>query len=91
MNRSKIISVFIICTIFFSFIETFGIDAAKLRIVKTIQITPDGQYYQHPKLSPDGSMVVFRGRKGGLFIRNADGTGHMVTILPHGKDSRQYI
>ncbi|NHZ85460.1 MAG: hypothetical protein GWP19_06225 [Planctomycetia bacterium] len=81
MNRSKIIIVFIVCAIVFTFTEIFGKDAAKFRIVKTIQITNDGEYYMDPKLSPDGSMVVFKGRKGGLFIRNADRTGSMVTIL----------
>ncbi|NHZ85459.1 MAG: hypothetical protein GWP19_06220 [Planctomycetia bacterium] len=81
MNSSKIISILIICTMFFSFTETFGKDAAKLRIVKTIHITSDGEYYQNPKLSPDGNMVVFRGRNGGLFIRNTDGTGPMVSFI----------
>ncbi|MCH7612073.1 MAG: hypothetical protein IIB95_00925 [Candidatus Marinimicrobia bacterium] len=50
MNRSKIIIVFFICAILLSFAEIFGKDAGKLRIVKTIQITPDGQYYQDPKV-----------------------------------------
>ena len=66
-------------------------DAAKLRIVRTIAITPEGEYYQNPKISPDGSKVVFRGQEGGLFIRNADGTGPMITVLPRGKEVRDYI
>ena len=90
MNRSKIIIVFFICAILLSIGETFGKDAGKFRIVKTIQITNDDEYYMDPKLSPDGSMVVFKGRKGGLFIRNADGTGSMVTVLAK-KGTHQYI
>jgi hypothetical protein len=74
-NRSRAIIILIIFTMVFSLTETFGKDAAKLRIIKTIQITPNGQYYQNPKLSPDGSMVVFKKQGGGLLIRNADGTG----------------
>lgn len=91
MNRSKIISIFIICTMVFSFTETFGKDAAKSRIVKTIQITNDGEYYMDPKLSPDGSMVVFKERKGGLFIRNADGSGLTATILTKEKYTHKYV
>lgn len=90
MNRSIIIIVFIVCAIGFTFSEIFGKDTAKFRIVKTIQITNDGEYYMDPKLSPDGSMVVFKGQKGGLFIRNADGTGSMVTILAK-KGMHKYI
>lgn len=65
--------------------------AGKLRIARTIVINPEGGRYEDPKLSPDGSKVVFQGQKGGLFIRNVDGTGPITTVLPPEKGTNQYI
>lgn len=60
-------------------------DAANLRIAKTILITPEGGDYWNPILSPDGNKVAFQGRKGGLYLRSADGTGELITVVPEGK------
>lgn len=91
MKKHGVFTLISILTLFSILSRIEGKDAAKLRIVRTIVITPEGRGYLNPKLSPDGSLVAFRGRNGGLFIRNADESGSIITIIPRGKGVDDYV
>ena len=90
MKKHSVCTLIGILILFSVWSNLEGKDAARLRIVKTILITPKGGGYHDPKLSPDGKLVAFRGGSTGLFVRNADGTGPLINVLPRGKGTQDY-
>jgi len=67
-------------------------EAPTLRIAQVIEVTDGSTIYAEPVWSPDGSKLAFslKPQFGGLYIRNADGSGPIQEITSEDIDSYRY-